>query len=327
MDRSHLRTRRAVTPLGYRSKRGGLRPPTPRNLRDEPEVEAGPSRALKVVASVAANVTLFTALLYYFGFLYTQVFFNYFRIHYTLLGQTADEILARGVDGMLLPTALAAGTGLVVLSTIRFLRFRLPERVWSALLRACTPIAAVVGLALIGVTVPIAVNPAPFREYAGWPGLGFALGVVFLVFSWRRWSTSESTGQHGSEFTVAEWVVTYLLVAFGLFWAVGDYSGEVGTRRAFETAALIPAKPAAILYSAQSLNLSADGVLQLQCSQPDAAYKYRYTGLKLLLQSGGQYVFVPANWRASSGTAFVIPRTDTLRLEFAPAKTVPAKTC
>jgi hypothetical protein len=316
-------------PLGHRVSRGVLRPPTPKDVRTETEAEAeaGPSRALKIIASVAANVTLFTALLYYFGLLYTQVFFAYFRVHYTLLGQTADEILARGVDGLLLPIAGAAGAGLVVLGTIRFLRFRLPERIWSALLDTCTPIAGVVGLALIGVTAPIAVHPAPFRQYRGLPGLGLALGVVLLVFSWRRWSSPASTGRHSSGFVVGEWIVAYLLVTFGLFWAVGDYSAGVGTRRAFETAAQIPGKPAVTLYSAQSLNLSADGVLQVVCSQPDAAYKYRYTGLKLLLQSGGQYVFVPANWRASSGTAFVIPRTDTLRLEFAPAKTIPAKTC
>jgi hypothetical protein len=50
------------------------------------------------VASVLANVTLLTALLFYFGFVYTQRFFAYFGVHYTLLGQSLDEILARGVE-------------------------------------------------------------------------------------------------------------------------------------------------------------------------------------------------------------------------------------
>ncbi len=316
-----MRTRRVV-------RSSTLRPPKPA-VPTEPDVapDAGSSGALKIVATVAANVTLLTALLYYFGLLYTQVFFSYFRVHYTLLGQTADEILARGVDGLLLPIAGAAGAGLVVLGLHRFLRFGLPERVWLAILRICTPIAAVAGIALLGVTVPIAINPAPFREYAGLPGLGLALGVLLLIFSWHRWNFSTGTGRPGSGFTVAEWFVTYLLVTFGLFWAAGDYSHGVGVRNAFETEAQLPGRPAATLYSAQSLNLTADGVLQVACNQPDAAYKYRYTGLKLLLQSGDQYVFVPANWQAASGAAFVIPRTDTLRLEFSPAGSQPTKTC
>lgn len=307
--------------------RSGLRSPVLRAVRDETNVEAGPSRALKVVASVAANVTLFTALLYYFGFLYTQVFFSYFRVHYTLLGQTADEVLARGVDGLLLPIAGAAGTGLVVLGAIRTVRLRLSAQVLSALLRICTPIAAVVGLALIAVTVPIAINPAPFREYAGLPGLGLTLGVVLLMFSWHRLSAPANADRRHSGITAAEWVVTYLLVAFGLFWAVGDYSREVGTRRAFETASQIPTRPDVVLYSARSLSLNTDGVREILCGQPDAAYKYRYTGLKLLLQSNSQYVFVPTNWQASSGTAFILPRTDALRLEFTPTDTIPADTC
>lgn len=268
--------------------------------------DAGRSRALKVVAAAAANVTLFTALLYYFGLLYTQIFFNYFRVHYTLLGQTADEILARGVDGVLLPVAGAAGAGLVVLGVVRFLRSRLSEQAWATLLRVGTPAATVVGLALIAVTVPIALDPGPFRQYAGLPGVGLALGVVLLVLSWRR---------RGA----AEWLVTYVLVVFALFWAATDYSREVAIRRAFETAAQLPTRPAATLYSAQSLNLA--GVQQVVCTQPDAAYQYRYTGLKLLLQSGDQYVLVPATWQRSGGATFVLPRTDSLRLEFTPAGT------
>lgn len=320
---THRDVTRADPPARRRLTRDGLRPPAPQEIRDGTKADTGQSRALKVVASVAANLTLFTALLYYFGFLYTQVFFGYFRVHYTLLGQTVEEILARGVDGLLLPIAGAAGTGLVLLGAVRVLRSRLPERIWSALLRVLTPICAVIGLALIGVAVPIAIDPAPYRGYAGLPGLGLAIGVILLVFSWRRLDS----GRHGSAFTAAEWITTYLLVAFGLFWAVGDYSNQVGMRRAFETESQIRAKPAATLYSTQSLNLAAAGVEQVVCGQPDAKYKYRYTGLRLLLQSGGQYVFVPADWRVSGGVSFVIPRTDTLRLEFAPARTIPGKTC
>ncbi|WP_328616721.1 hypothetical protein OHS18_09710 [Amycolatopsis sp. NBC_00355] len=280
-----------------------LRPPVPRAA----PAESGRSKAVRVVTAVAANVTLFTALLYYFGFLYTQVFFEYFRLHYTVLGQTADEILARGVDGLLLPVAGTAGAGLVVLGAVRYLRHRLTDAAWAALLRGCAPVAAAGGLALVGVTVSIALDPRPYRAYAGLPGLGFAAGVVLLVFAWHRWSPG---------FAVAEWVVTYLLVTFGLFWSVGDYSGAVGTRRAFETAAGIPARPAVTLYSAESLNLGI--AAETRCAAPEAAYKYRYTGLKLLLQSGGQYVFVPADWRPATGVTAVLPRTDKLRLEFGP---------
>lgn len=42
-------------------------------------------------------------------------------------------------------------------------------------------------------------------------------------------------------------------------------------------------------------------------------------GLKLVLQSGGQYFFLPAGWTTAGGAALVLPRTDALRLEFTDA--------
>ncbi|WP_410649561.1 hypothetical protein [Amycolatopsis sp. cmx-4-54] len=303
-----------------RPLRRGLRAPAP----PEPEPAAGPSHALKLVGTVLANTTLLTALLYYFGLVYTQTYFGYFRVHYTLLGQTPDEIFGRGVDGVLLPLTAVAGAALLFLVLTRFLKIRLGEASWSRLLRICSPVAGVLGLALLAVTTAIALDPEPFRDRPGAPGIGFALGVLMALFSWRHW-TSSRTGNTRS--SVAELVTGYVLVSIGLFWAVGDYSGAVGTSRAFEVSGVISTRPAATLYSAESLNLTANGVVQVKCANPESAYKYRYTGLKLLLQSSGQYVFLPANWRASTGVAFVLPRTDKLRLEFGPPRSVPPPGC
>lgn len=197
----------------------------------------------------------------------------------------------------------------------------------AALPRVCAPIAAVLGIALLAVTVPITVHPEPFRAYPGLPGLGFAVGIVLPAFAWRRSSVTAGRGRRGARFGVAESVAAFLLVSIGLLWSVGDYSSAVGTRRGFEVEARVPDMPAVVVYSGEGLNLTGEGVRQVACGQPDGAYKYRYDGLKLLLRSGGQYVFLPATWRSSAGTAFVVPRTDSLRLEFGPPGSTPAPTC
>jgi len=284
----------------------------------------GPSPALKIVASVLANVTLLTALLFYFGFLYTQRFFDYFGVHYTILGQSLNEILARGVDGMFLPLAETAAAVLVVSCVIRYLKARLRPRTWLSLLRKGMPVAAVLGLGLVGLAIVVIGNPASFRFYPGLPGLGLAVGVLLVFFAWRQF-ISDRAGATG--FAAAEWGITFLLVTIGLFWSVSNYSAGVGIQSALEVEARLPDLPNTILYSAKSLNLTAEGVHRVVCADGEAAYRYRYDGLKFLLQSGGQYVFVPAGWRAGSGTAFVIPRTDALRLEFTGAAVPPAGTC
>lgn len=298
----------------------GLRKPEP----PAAEPEDGPPHALKMVGTTLVNTTLLTALLYFFGLAETQAYFIYFRVHYTLLGQTPDEIFGRGVDGVFLPLTGAAGAVLLFLVLTRFLKIRLGEDSWARVLRICSPVAGVLGLLLLVSTIAIALDPEPFRDRPGIPGLGFAIGVLMVLFSWRRW-TSRKAGSTRS--SVTELVTGYILVSIGLFWAVGDYSGALGTSRAYEAAGAISTRPAVALYSAESLNLTANGVLQVKCADPEAAYKYRYTGLRLLLQSGGQYVFLPANWRAGTGVAFVIPKTDKLRLDFGPARSAPPATC
>ncbi|SEF37557.1 hypothetical protein SAMN05421837_114117 [Amycolatopsis pretoriensis] len=303
------------------ARRTGLRRPAPED--GAARTKAGASQAVKVIASVAANLALSSALLYFFGLVYTQRFFGYFRVHYTVLDQAAEEVLARGAFGLHLPIGAAAGTGLVLFGLVRLARFLLPARIRARLARFGPPVATIAGLALVGVTVPVVLDPDLFGWYPGLPGLAFAVGVVLAVVGWRRLVP----GTHTPAFLVAEWLTTYLLVAFGLFWAVSDYSAQVGVREAFTTAARIPSLPGVTVYSERSLNLEADGVRQVVCGQPEAAYKYRYTGLKLLLQSGGQYVFVTARWRASNGVTFVVPRSAALRLEFAPPGTKPSGAC
>jgi hypothetical protein len=82
-----------------------------------------------------------------------------------------------------------------------------------------------------------------------------------------------------------------------------------------------------LVYSKQSLNLQAPGVRQVGCGVVDAAFGFRYDGLKLVLEVGDQYFLLPAEWNATDRVAIVIPHSDTLRLEFTPASSVPSATC
>ena len=86
----------------------------------------------------------------------------------------------------------------------------------------------------------------------------------------------------------------------------------------------LPGYPNVIIYSEHSLSLHAPGVREVRCADSDTAYRYRYDGLKLVLESGDQYLFLPADWTPANGVAILMPRTDSLRLEFSPAWVRPA---
>ena len=57
----------------------------------------------------------------------------------------------------------------------------------------------------------------------------------------------------------------------------------------------------------------------MRCKDPQAGYRFRYDGLKLLPQSGDQYLLLPATWSRRNGVAILVPRNDSLRLELVPA--------
>ena len=63
----------------------------------------------------------------------------------------------------------------------------------------------------------------------------------------------------------------------------------------------LPIYPSAVIYSERSLNLRAPGVREVRCQDQEAAYRFRYDGLKLVLQSGDQYLFLPEAWTPRDG--------------------------
>jgi hypothetical protein len=165
------------------------------------------------------------------------------------------------------------------------------------------------------------------------PPLSLAVGVLLLVYGSRLYRKSPPSGRDlatrtstSASMAVAEWAGAFILVSISLFWAVGDYSAEVGTKRAQLTAAKLLAQPNVVVYSAHSLALQNSGVRELPCSSPDSTYHFRYDGLKLVMESGNQYFFLPERWTPTDGVAIIIPRSDSLRLEFTKATGARART-
>jgi hypothetical protein len=299
------------------------------DLLDEP-AEALP-RVLKIAGAVLAPTTVLTGLLFYFGRLHVTGFFRYFRVNYTVLDLTANDYLVRSADGLFVPLTEVALVGLVGLWLNRLLTERLPPGPRRRALRALAPAATGLGALLLGVALlELFAGRRLFTARPEAAGLCLAAGVLLLTYGAhllrtaaprRPGRTTTGTG------VLAEWGCAFLLVTIGLFWAVGSYAIGVGTGRAEETQAGLSTAADAVLYSEKSLRLAVAGVTEVRCADPDAAYRFRYDGLKLVLQAGDQYLLVPVSWTRANGTAVLIPRGDGVRLEFAPPGQVRGDTC
>ena len=282
---------------------------------------------LKVAGSVVAPTTFVTALLIYFGWSHAYSFFNYFGINSTVLELTTQDYLMRSVDGLFIPLTVLAGIGMVGIWAHRLLRRWIPTQ-WQEVGRRYAPSSrALIGLVLAVIGLYGVAAQTPFEKLS-WiiSPVSLGLGAILLTSGARtgpraRPPLSAYAASTPRWITLWAWAGMFVLVGLSLFWVANDYSVAVGTSRARTQERRLPKEPGLVIYSAQSLSLKGPGVRETECAASDAAYRYRYDGLTLVMQAADQYVILPEAWSRHSGTAILMPRSDTVRLEFIPPGT------
>lgn len=298
--------------------------PVRRGENAGPAPAAGiPPRLAKFLGAIVAPTTLLTGLLYYFGWSHAYWFFDYFGVNSTLLGFTSTDYLMRSVDALFVPMTVAASAGLVAVWGHSVLRARVAAGSRHGTVRVLVPVTAIVGSVLaVGGFCSVFTTTVLSDHLVAAP-LSLGLGVSLLAYAahLRRSLAAEKHKPADGRglAAVVEWAVVFVLVGLSLFWAATDYSAAVGRSRARHFVANLSTYPDVSVYSERSLSLYAPGIREVRCRDPQAAYRFRYDGLKLVLQSGDQYLFVPAAWTPANGVAILIPRSDSLRLEFFPA--------
>ena len=295
-----------------------------RVLAEATEPASGiPPQLAKVLGAIVAPVTLLTALMYYFGWSHAYWFCNYFGVNSTALGFTSTDYMMRSVDALFVPMTVAASGALLAVWGHTLLRARLDAGSRPRALRVIVPAATAVGgvLVLGGLSSVFTTTMLSEHLVAAPLSLGFGVLLLVYVIHLRRLVTDnhKATSNGRGWAAVVEWAVVFVLVGLSLFWAATDYSAAVGRSRASHFVADMPGYPNVVIYSERSLSLHAPGVREVRCKDPEAAYRFRYDGLKLVLQSGDQYLFLPAEWTPTNGVAILIPRTNSVRLEFFPA--------
>jgi hypothetical protein len=314
----------AAAPAGPTQGSGDARPAT------SAEPSSGlPPQVARILGAVVAPVTFLSALLYYFGWSHAYWFCNYFGVNSTVLRFTTTDYLMRSVDALFVPMTVVGAAAAAAAWGHSLLHSRLVGGSRPRMLTRILPAMAIAGGALflggfISVLTPTVLTgrlvgvAAPLCLGGGVLLLVYAAHLRRLIASPRR-----AGGDNRGWATVVEWLVVFALVGLSLFWAATDYSAAVGTARAMDFVARMSSYPDVVLYSERNLSLVAPGVRETRCRDAQAAYRFRYDGLKLVLESGGQYFFLPAGWTRASGAAILLPQDSSIRLEFSPARIAP----
>lgn len=97
-----------------------------------------------------------------------------------------------------------------------------------------------------------------------------------------------------------------------LFWNVSHYAVSKGRTLAATVERMLPGRPGVIIYSEKRLYLQAP-VVETTLDPENAAYKYAYSGLKLLFRSDGKYFLRPSD--PVSRVNILIPDGPAIRVE------------
>jgi hypothetical protein len=235
-------------------------------------------RVLRLLGTVVAPTTLLTGLLFYFGQMYVAGYCRYFGVNFTTLDLSVRDYLTRSVEGIFLPLVLAAALALIVLWLVRVVLQLLDEPTRERVLRTGLPIVAAVGAALIALAaVALAVGGTVGDTAPELGGLSLTAGVIAVTVSVPRLLDRRRAGgvpaALRADVAVAEWTAAFVLASVGLFWAVGSYATGIGTGRAEEMAAALPAWPDTVLYSEHDLALHGPGITETACAGQASSYR------------------------------------------------------
>ncbi|MCA5894190.1 hypothetical protein LEP48_12650 [Isoptericola sp. NEAU-Y5] len=287
---------------------------------DEAERAGALGRLWTLVGSVVAPATLVTAVLFYFGYVSSRSQYLYFGIDVDLLGFSTQEFVMRSPQPLLVPMLLVllVGVGLVLVDAA--LRRRLATAAGATARRwARGLVAAGTALLLLGVTLLLA-----YPALTGWAlfplvtpvvlGAGAALLAYGLAWARRhpRPGRAAGTGPDPGRTAV---VLLVLTVVAALFWATATVAEWSGTTRAKGLASNLTVLPAVVVDTTQRLH-GGDPAVEESVLPADASgvERYRYRGLRLLVEGEGVLYLVPQRW-SDRGSTFVLDRED-VRVRF-----------
>ena len=251
-------------------------------------------RWYSLATTFVAPATFLSALLFYFGYVSSRAELAYFGVDVDTVGLSTRDYVMRSPAALLVPALLLTTLGAAALLGSRFLGERLSPSV-EQWLRIGSYAAVAAALVLV----------ASYRWTGAWAAypmvtpLLLAAGVAVLAWLWHRTGTRRGA--------VALAVLT---VVTCLFWATATLAQWTGLGAGQRTARNLDDLPAVVIDTKERLYLT-DGVVSETAlpQEEDQSFRYRYRGLRLLIQAGDRMFLVPQQW-TPAGSTLVVELSD-----------------
>ena len=264
-----------------------------------------------------------TAVVYYFGYVREQALFAYFGVDLGSVQFSTADYLVRGAGPLFAPlaTALVTGVAAVIAHHVLVQLLAHADRRWQ---RVAWVALGAVGLILLAVgAFGLHRRDDPFAGPRLSP-VALGVGAVLLDYSVETARTYETLPDQMSNALESTRVLRVgLVVALALvsaFWATANVAQRDGEKAARAIELSLPIRQQAIVYSFERLQITGPGVGVIEFDDPDAAFAFRYNGLRVLIHTESHWLLLPVGWRHDNGaTVILLPDSpDEIRVELAP---------
>lgn len=274
-------------------------------------------RWLSLGGSIIAPATLLSTLLFYFGYVSSRAQYDYFGVDVDTIGLSTQDYVMRSPGPLLVPLLVLTLLGAAFGAVHARARHRAATDPSFEFVARRMVVVGVAGLS-VGVALLFAYGAlGRWAYYALVTPLVLAIGGALTAYGLttrRRMHRPAAPTLAGPGVVALLW----LAVAASLFWATATVAQWSGTGLAHEQARDLRRLPSVIVDSPQRLFLpAAAGVAERDLTgAPDGqAFRYRYVGLRLLIQGGDRMFLVPTTWQPTN-TTLVLPLDGEVRVQF-----------
>jgi len=275
-----------------------------------------------VITTLGPPLTIATALMIYFGWARSDVQARTMGLDVSLFGFSTRDYVMQSISTLYVPMLTIAALALTGLALHRLVERALRRPATRPALRRAGRIALAVGLAAAAAAVLVASIDASVATLV----VPLVLAAGTAVAAYGGWLASAAadpdpavpttpSGQRALRKLLVGSVITA-----ALFWELSNFAGVVGRGYAQRIESTVRTLPRVTAFSSSPLGIEAPGVREQPIAANPAAgekaVRYRTTGLRLLVTSGGRMFLLHDGWKLRTGTVIVLPDNDQIRWQF-----------
>ncbi|MCA4131557.1 hypothetical protein [Arthrobacter sp. M4] len=272
-------------------------------------------RTLDLLSVIGPPLTVATALLVYFGWARTDAQAKAMGLDVSLFGYTVQDFILRSIQSLFQPLAWLAVLGLLGLMADRSVDRLLAADSHRTAVRRAAFVVLAAGFVFAAVMWIVVVSQ-PDRVLLYVPyyiAAGLVVGAWGLSLRRRATASQDRMLRLGPRGLERSFV--FILVTLLLFWGTSDYAQALGRGAAVDYQERSSLLPTAVVYSKDRMAVAAPNVREESLGS-DAQPMYRYTGLRLLVVSGGRIFLLNDGWTLAQGRVVVLRDDASVRVEY-----------